>query len=54
MPLLLDQVHDRHDGWRLRQLDTQLPHDRSQESQELIEVLLARPDVEDLKLAVLA
>ena len=50
---VLLEVHERHDGGRLRQLDAQLRHDRSQVGQELVESLLALPDIEDLKLAIL-
>src|ERR1700758_3097691 len=51
-PLLLDKVHNRHDRGRLRQLDAQLLHDRTEVRQELIERLLALPDIENLKLAI--
>jgi hypothetical protein len=47
-PLLLDKVHNRHDRGRLRQLDAELLHDRPEVRQELIESLLALPDIEDL------
>ena len=53
-PLLLDKVHNRHDRGRLRQLDAELLHDRPEVRQELIERLLALPDIEDLELAVFA
>ena len=49
--LLLDKIHNRHDGGRLRQLDAQLGHDRPHEGQEVVEGLPALPDIEDLKLA---
>jgi hypothetical protein len=49
---LLDKIHNRHDGGRLRQLDAQLLHDRPEVRQELIERLLALPGIEDLELAV--
>src|SRR5580692_9555262 len=49
--LLLDKVHNRHDGGRARQLDAEFLHDRSEVRQELIERILAVPDIEDLKLA---
>jgi hypothetical protein len=51
-PLLLDKVHNRHDGGRLRQLDAQFLHDGPKVRQEVIECLLALPYIEDLKLAV--
>jgi hypothetical protein len=51
---LLDKVHDRPDRWRLRQLDAEFLHDRSEVRQELIERLVALPDVEDLELAIFA
>ena len=41
-----------HDGGWLSQLDAQLLHDRPEVRQELIERLLALPDIEDLKLAI--
>ena len=50
--LLLDQVDDGHDRGRLRQFDAQLLHDRPEVRQELVERLLALPDIEDLKLAI--
>src|SRR5260221_10874497 len=50
--LLLDKVHNRHDDGRLRQLDAQLRHHRPEMCQELIERLLALPDIEDLQLAI--
>jgi hypothetical protein len=49
---LLDKIHNRHDGGRLRQLDAQLLHDRSEVFKELIERLLTLPDIEDLELAI--
>src|SRR5260221_13213633 len=51
--LLLDEVHDRHDGRRLGQLDAQFLHDRPEVRQEFVERLLAVPHIKDLKLAVL-
>jgi DNA-binding PadR family transcriptional regulator len=53
-PLLLDKVHNRHDRGRPLQLDAELPHDRTEVRQELVERLLALPDVEHLKPAILA
>jgi len=43
---LLDKVHNRHDRGRLRQLDAELRHDRPEVRQELIERLLALPDID--------
>jgi hypothetical protein len=51
-PLLLNQVHNRHDSGRLRQLNTKLLHDRSEVLQEVVERLLAFPHIEDLKLPI--
>jgi len=51
-PLLLDEIHYRHDDGWLRQLDSQLLHDRPEVRKERIESLLALPDIEDLKLPI--
>src|SRR4051794_37517442 len=50
--LLLYEVDNGHDRGRLRQLDAQFTHDRTEVFQELIERFLILPDVEDLKLPV--
>ena len=47
--LLLHQVHDRHDGGRLSQLDAEFFEDRPEKRQELVECFLALPDVEHLR-----
>jgi len=50
--LLLDEIHDRHYGGWLRQLDAELFHNWPEVRQELIKGFLTFPDVEDLKLAI--
>ena len=51
--LMLDEVHDRHDEGGCASSMPSSCHDRSEVRQELIERLLALPDIEDLKLAIL-
>jgi hypothetical protein len=51
--LLLDEVDDRYDRRWLCQLYAEFFHDRPQVFQELVESLLAVPDIEHLKGACL-
>src|ERR1700722_6281939 len=50
--LRLDKVHNRHDDGGLGQLDSQLLHHWPEVRQELVERLLAIPDIKYLKLAI--